>query len=172
VENTGIGSVVFTITEAPLSNSTIFSVGVSQEGPSSDSDDLMTFFGVDYIPLTIFNGGPSNWAITGQESSGSTALFKIQFTPIDTSGKNDYDSGTTPFAVFIYYADVVCLKPGTAYAPCGSAQDPSFTDSGAFNFWIFGTTTDPTPEPAAIWLLGSGLVGLSAAVRRKIGKGR
>jgi hypothetical protein len=181
LENSGTGPVFFTITEAPQSATTITSVIVMQ-GTSSDPDDLMNFA---YVGASATNLMTSN-------SSGNLAVpvppptsnFPIFFTPVDNSGVNDQDSGTTLFTITLNYTDAFCTDPTL---PCGATppQQSVYRGSGSIIFDIAGTTNDPPlppppggggktpaiPEPSYLALLATGLVAMALVKRKRVADG-
>jgi hypothetical protein len=68
----------------------------------------------------------------------------------------------------IYFDDVVT----GVFRECSSADTacPDFGDGQAINSFSISAPTAPVPEPSSLILLGSGLIGLAGAVRRKLSR--
>jgi hypothetical protein len=67
----------------------------------------------------------------------SSRSFDLTFNPVDDSGINDYDSGTTPFDITITY-NTFNLSTGARVR------------GNQLNFEVDGTTYDPVPEPGTL----------------------
>lgn len=98
-----------------------------------------------------FTFTPSTKAFTPGESQ----TYKITTT-----------SGTISANDFTQYYSSVGGGTGEWLAAAHVQNTPS---GGSGSAWVGGTTVTPTPIPSAIWLFGSGLVGL-AGMRKRCGK--
>jgi hypothetical protein len=118
--------------------------------------DLSLFFvgdGGHSVGVTLFNGGTSSGTqtyspstYTGYNVSQGSTLYAIYYMDIDLA---DFSSflGTNP-------VDVIRLDIS------GSSAVPSLLGSYDPNF-------APIPIPAAVWMFGSGLIGLLGVARRR-----
>jgi hypothetical protein len=90
----------------------------------------------------------------------------------NTSGTAYWDGGATSNGNVIGSAENLYYV--TAGTPAGTATKVAYTLEGTVSLASSGltfaanTTTTTTPLPAAVWLLGSGLLGLTGVARRKL----
>jgi hypothetical protein len=75
-----------------------------------------------------------------------------------------FQAGSTDYN--IYFDDVATQ----VYRECSSADTAclNFGDGVAINSFSITSATTPVPEPGSLILLGSGLLGLAGAIRRKL----
>ncbi|MDH5472859.1 MAG: VPLPA-CTERM sorting domain-containing protein [Gammaproteobacteria bacterium] len=135
---------------------------------------------VDYTPPnnagTTQNGFGKFDAVIDTNSAGSrlTSLaFSIdnQFYAFDTisdyiAGSNPGDNGSYFFAAHI--AGFTDQNPLDPVDTCiGVTLDANNPDCNLLTSTWVGTNTTVVPVPAALWLFGSGLIGLAGIARRK-----
>ncbi|NPU92919.1 MAG: hypothetical protein HPY82_13510 [Gammaproteobacteria bacterium] len=107
-----------------------------------------------------FGGDEYRVSVNGVDYFTSTPL-----TPDFSSVGTDFDAALADTDGFSYLN--LFLDPGT-YTVTGllhvSASDPY---GGPYNASVGGLRVSEVPVPAAVWLLGSGLLGLAARLRRR-----
>jgi hypothetical protein len=138
---------------------------------SQNGSSLTTWSGTLASQLNTINGliNGSGKSLLGKDDSS----FGIGFLPFQTSTDlSNWGGGTGEVAT----AGLTTSGPGsliyalTAANPLGApasvvqSYDASFTSSG---LTFSAASTAPVPVPAAVWLLGSGLLGLAGVARRK-----
>ncbi|MCD2450231.1 VPLPA-CTERM sorting domain-containing protein [Methylicorpusculum oleiharenae] len=154
-------------------------VQATTAGFSIDSDTLagvsgeklgMTGLHGFYIPE--FNGKPSYL---------SNGDFSLEFDPVRTSNGRSgwYVNNNFGFTLDVYdlanlnltvtdannwlLAGDLFMAPGNA----GMLGGAAYTDVGGFSLGVGSYAVSSVPVPSAIWLMGSGLVGLAGMGRRK-----
>lgn len=99
--------------------------------------------------------------------TATVALFDPSLNPLGTfsfSGvSNNLENGS---ALFVGLGDTTGVDIGAIIIDTNSGN-PSWNHDFAIDDPSFTYTTAATPEPGSILLLGSGLLGLAGALRRK-----
>jgi hypothetical protein len=108
-------------------------------------------FGISFAPFQT-NTDMSNWG--GQTGQVATAGL---------TGSGTGPFGGTSKGSLLYAYTTTNNKPATL-ATYQQSYDVSLTSSG---LTFTAASTAPVPVPAAVWLLGSGLLGLAGIARRK-----
>jgi len=140
-------------------------------GSSYIDAEVGIFSGIDIVPdFSSCGGGPSEW-MAGFSSwicGGQIGLGFLTSIEIASDGPQSF-SDTVSFDIaagdtFTIYAELRALTFG-GYADAFSTLDMTFDDTS--NLAALGPMST-VPAPAAIWLFGSGLLGLvGVAGRRK-----
>lgn len=161
LENTGIGTVDFTIAANPGTFVVLTMIQVNP-GLPTDDDDLMAIVGKMSMPNPP---AFSNMFIVPAPAPPANGTLTLSFNPFDNSGVNDGDFGTTPFTVTLDYSDFFCMPA----LPCGVGAGNVMQQQGQVTFDIDGTTLDPgVPNPPGTFPVpenGSGgymLIGIAA----------
>ena len=99
-------------------------------------------------------------------AAGSLSLDETQDANYSAGGspRLEFDSGGNLIGVNFYWGAV----DGSSFdsGVLGFiVNDPNYLATGSWNASSF--TTTPVPVPAAMWLFGSGLLGLAGAIRRR-----
>jgi len=137
-------------------------------------DDTSTTGGNVRGGVGIFNtaiGDAINDAAAAIQASYSTATNKV--IDVSTDGANNIGANPTTAANAALLDDITtnCLGVGGS-ADCGFATGFTVT-AGSFDDFEAAITDklerelNPVPVPAAVWLFGSGLLGLVGIARRK-----
>ena len=138
----------------------------SIDGSENPVSDIWEFFGgvgMDYLtaPLVDNNDGTINM-------SGWTVTWNSPTSVIPMGG--DPNQGDTSLATFVCAGGAACAVGDaftldyTAHVPLG---DPSGFGGVLYTLHLDGTVASVVPVPAAVWLFGSGLLGLVGVARRK-----
>ena len=84
-----------------------------------------------------------------------TATFGTDTAFLGNTG--EFELALWDGSVFTYVTNFTAIVPGNAYT----------IEFGNVSGEIFGVDLAPVPVPAAVWLFGSGLIGLAGMARRK-----
>jgi hypothetical protein len=116
----------------------------------------------------------SSHTVYFDQSHSSNALSISAGTLFLNQTQDDfYAAGGSPILEFNSVGSLIGLSfsslPFTSGALSIYVEDPAFNSAtGAWNANTFSMTPAvPVPVPAAVWLLGSGLLGLAGVARRK-----
>lgn len=167
-EYTG-GATTTTFKNPGVANFITTTTGNSTTALANDSAaSLVKFAGINGDIGAINSNG-----ITGVSIEGSNPATSGVWDVANVSGLAYWDGGSTA------NGNVVGSKENLYYVTAGSGGQigskvayvvdgtASLTSSGLTLAPIGSTTTPPVPLPAAVWLLGSGLLGLTGIARRK-----
>jgi len=131
---------------------------------SSDGDDF--FFNLDTnLILTNITFAYNNVVVSGVEKFGDTRFLSSnteQIWMFDTSGPTD----PSPKSLF---ASLLPIGAGTYLFSDGAILLPTTVDGDWDATWDYtlSFTVASVPVPPAVWLFGSGLIGLIGIARRK-----
>ena len=124
----------------------------------SNGDEI---FGND---SSVFNAAPTFWGDEAGATSATLAIMAALGTVDTTNGP--YDSFSVPFgraSTSILRCIDAHISPTTDAYNCTGTTDAA-SIGGATGYVSF---TSAVPVPAAVWLFGSGLLGLIGLARRK-----
>lgn len=160
-----------------VASSTVWVPDINESTGDFQEITFLNFFdGVDALAydLVMFDAGttasiePSTTSLTLADINGIVQISANDDSPpyIATFGLDDANLGeTAEFELALYdgisfslVTNVVTLIPGNAY-------QISFGD---IQGKITGVDLEPIPVPAAVWLFGTGLLGLVAVARRRV----
>ena len=136
-------------------------------GTESPVFDIWEFFGgtgMDYLTSAMVDNGDGTVDMTGW----SVAWNGIALIPMGGDPANF--AGDTGLGAFVCSGGAACAVGDTftldynAHVPLGDAS--GFGGVGYF-LHLEGTVSSVVPVPAAVWLFGSGLLGLVGIARRK-----
>lgn len=112
--------------------------------------------------LTITNTGQAAWGdFHFYLDDTSTVIFRVEGDYPSMDGIGAYNVNVTDFILdFEFYADPVYHNDSVTFNV--------YTDNTAsgFDFFNMGIEATPVPIPAAVWLFGSGLIGLVGLLRK------
>ncbi len=152
-----LGDINFTVeTLAPLSSLAVNKFGIDQFGFNTD---------ITLISSNITNA-PSNWSLLGSGNMDGFGGFSFRE---DTNGANNRIDPLT-FSITGITGDTFADYVGSSSGNAGegnalfAAHVAGFDDGNGNTSGFFAA---PVPVPAAVWLFGSGLLGLAGVARRK-----
>jgi hypothetical protein len=151
--------------------------------PNNFGIDAFAFNG-DFTADDVSSGLPAGWTASvpttgnsdgfgrfdAQLDAGTTRVDPLHFTVLDAV-ISDFELGSTGTAGqgnpwFAAHIAGFC-QPGTG----GSGEQPACSDEDPTSFWVGGGNGELPPNvipvPAAVWLFGSGLLGLVGVARRR-----
>ncbi|MHB8453988.1 MAG: VPLPA-CTERM sorting domain-containing protein [Acidiferrobacterales bacterium] len=162
------GLVIGVTTAAGASHS-----GVPVAGDTNAIDAPWAFFGntgSDYVKVGVTGSTASGlnlsgWTVTWNGipaiNMGSGAWQPLNCSALGCTG-HTFTDGNAMFTWDGVYGDAYSLN----YAATVPAGDPSGFGGVKYYLHLEGVV-NPVPLPAAVWLLGSGLIGLVGVARRK-----
>lgn len=138
--------------------------------PSPDpTNDLASATHIDFI------GSPTVLSATGDFSgTTSVALLDFDFSPLNPNpllwNLGSFTLSLTSMTVDAQSATQLLLTGTGTLAGAGFDPTPatlSWTGNGPGSMYSWSATVSAVPVPAAVWLFGSGLLGLIGMARRK-----
>lgn len=136
----------------------------SINGTESPVSDIWEFFGgtgMDYLTSAMVDNGDGTVDMTGW----TVAWNGIPAIPMGGDGANfGGDTGLAAFSCGTCNIGDAFTLDYAAHVPLG---DQSGFGGVVYNLHLEGTVSSVVPVPAAVWLFGSGLLGLVGIARRK-----
>lgn len=125
---------------------------------ANENDNLITLTSIEMY--TNASGGLNNFATI----SSGTSVF--QYGSGDDIELGNQSSGSGALDMLMYVADSLFVNDPNAFVYLYSSVSGQ---SNGFEAWTVSTQggITPIPVPAAVWLLGSGIIGLMALRRRE-----
>ena len=156
---------LYAVTDQPGPGVHTFSQDFTSSGAVTVSFDMF---------VNDWDGGP----FCGPGLSISSGAVECGRVDVLTAGSSAFDTGAGVIAnlyqgadpnhgvanPYIHYSFNLNLAPGTYTLRFGEADNQLFFNMGVDNVDV----ENATPEPGSLALLGSGLIGLGGAVRRKL----
>jgi hypothetical protein len=144
-----------------------FSVSGSNFGMQTFSFNYDTSLAVDPVPANIINLDPASWSISqNANTGGGFGRFEFEFM-----GTGSQRTETLTFTITGLSDDTVqSYAVGSTLFPSSgeffAAHIAGFDTTNGVTSAKFAGSTPAVPVPAAVWLFGSGLLGLVAVGRR------
>jgi hypothetical protein len=115
--------------------------------------------------FALFGPAPTGW--TGNVSPDGTRTHLISATGNDYNGGGNPSGGTPPGSSVTFTLTLASLNGNTEASVFNSLliRQRGFQDGGSDK-----DALEPVPEPASMLLLGSGLIGVAAGLRRRYKK--
>lgn len=146
--------------------------------------DYIAFATYEYVGHTIFrtctgtftNGCGAGEYTAGAVTSGGDSWFDTNFLNLQAGDSQDFliyefsptDGSATPDDYILYNAGIGFVVHGQDVNGNPIEQDIVFsTCTGGDPSCAFTRTVSAVPVPAAVWLFGSGLIGLVGMARRR-----
>jgi hypothetical protein len=127
---------------------------------------VINTFATTNANFNVFGPAPTGW--TGDVSPDGTRTHLISATGNDYNGGGNPNGGTAPGVTVTFTLTLASLNGNTEASIFNSMliRQRGFQDGGSDKDPLITSV----PEPASMLLLGTGLLGVAAGVRRRLGK--
>jgi len=148
------------------------SVGEESFGPASNAfglsaGDTITATGTFTADLGTI--GSETGTVLFGSGSGNSMSIDVNGTIFTASDDDSFGAATGPFLTFTAGSlfDFDFLKTSVPQFNSSFTSFDNLSTSTLFGDWQTNANLTPVPLPGALWLFGSGLLGVMGAIRRK-----